>query len=88
MKNKSSVKRFKTTEEMDEYLENNDLGDLLRGKGVLKRGILKKINLDLPATVVDKVDQIANKIGIARQPLLKMWIHERLQKEESASTSS
>ena len=73
---------FKTTEEMDQYLENNDIGHLLKGKGVWKKGMFRKINLDLPPEMIMRIDQVANKIGVSRQPLLKMWIHERLKQEE------
>ncbi len=87
MKKKPLIKKiFKTTEEMDQYLENNDLGEIFRDHGVWKKGMLRKINLDLPPAVVEKIDRIAAKIGVSRQPLLKMWIHERLKQEEIESS--
>jgi hypothetical protein len=66
---------------MDAYLEKSDLGHLFKEKGTFKKPPLKKINLDLPGEVVEKIDQIALKIGVSRQPLLKMWIHEKLKAE-------
>jgi hypothetical protein len=38
----------------------------------------KKINLDIPVWAVKAIDKEADRIGIARQALLKMWIVERL----------
>ncbi len=68
---------------MDEYLETADLSEMFRKKGVVKGPNIRKINLDLPDSVVHQIDEIALKIGISRQPLIKMWIHERLKAEGS-----
>lgn len=68
---------------MDQFLENEDLSKAFAQQGVVKKAEMKKINLDLPADLVQQIDQIAEKIGIARQPLLKIWIHERLKTEGS-----
>lgn len=81
MKKKSTGKAFKTAREMDHYLETHDLGEFFVARGKVIKSKTKKINLDLPDPVVHQVDEVAAKIGIARQPLLKMWIHERLKKE-------
>ena len=81
MRKKSLIKKFKTAREMDAYLEEQDLGEVFRKKGVVVRPAFKKINLDLPDGVVEQIDAVAEKIGISRQPLLKLWIHERLKQE-------
>lgn len=67
---------------MDEALETEDLSQDFRERGVVRRGLLRKINLDLPESVVQRIDRIATKIGVSRQPLLKIWIHERLREED------
>ena len=85
MKKKTSSKIFQTAEEMDNYLEHTDLGPVFREKGVWKKPVLKKINLDLPEGSVAQIDQIAEQVGVSRQPLLKIWIHERLKVEKSSS---
>ena len=81
MKKKSFSKKFKTEKEMDQFLEEEDLSEAFAKRGVVKKPEMKKINLDLPADLVERIDQIAQKIGIARQPLLKIWIHEKLKAE-------
>lgn len=68
---------------MDDYLEKTDLGALFAQKGQAVTSSVQKINIDLPATMLEKIDIIAEKIGISRQPLLKMWIHEKLKEELS-----
>lgn len=81
MKDKSIPLIFKTEKEMDHYLENTDLGPLMEKYGVWKDPLIKKVNLDFPPDIVAQIDRVASKIGVSRQPLLKMWIYERLKQE-------
>ncbi len=39
----------------------------------------KRVNVDFPAWVVSGLDRQAQKLGITRQALIKMWIADRLQ---------
>ncbi len=39
----------------------------------------KRVNVDFPAWVVARLDRQAQKLGITRQALIKIWIAERLQ---------
>jgi len=39
----------------------------------------KRVNVDFPTWVVSALDRQAQKLGITRQALIKMWIAERLQ---------
>ncbi|MBI2980968.1 MAG: CopG family transcriptional regulator [Deltaproteobacteria bacterium] len=75
------MKKFKTSDEMDRALEQDDLSGEFAAKGVVKKPHIKKINLDLPEEVIQRIDRIAEKVGVSRQPLLKIWIHERLKAE-------
>lgn len=79
MKKKSIKKKFQSVEEMDRFLEDQDLSQTFATKGRVVSAPLKKINLDLPLEVVDQIDKIADQIGISRQPLLKIWIHEKIK---------
>ena len=81
MKKKSFLKNYETAAEMDHALESEDLSDIFAEKGVIKKPAIKKINLDLPEGVVRQIDRVAEKVGVSRQPLLKIWIHERLKLE-------
>jgi hypothetical protein len=83
MKRKASKKKFRSVKEMDSYLETHDLSEIFKGKGKVVHPLLKKINLDLPTPMIQQIDQIAGQIGIARQPLLKLWIHEKIREEYS-----
>ena len=41
----------------------------------------KRINVDLPAWVVESLDREAARIGVTRQSIIKVWLVERLQAE-------
>ena len=83
MKKASFSKKFKTANEMDSALEAEDLSEQFAAQGIVKKPLIKKINLDLPEAIVRQIDSIAEKVGVSRQPLLKIWIHERLKVEGS-----
>lgn len=68
---------------MDDFLESRDLSSFFASDGKVVRPPIKKINLDIPLPVLQKIDKIANEIGIARQPLIKMWLYERIKTELS-----
>jgi len=42
----------------------------------------KRVNVDFPAWMVSRLDHEANRVGIARQALIKVWIAERLSKTQ------
>ena len=39
----------------------------------------KRVNVDFPAWVVERLDGEAKRLGVTRQSLIKLWIAERLQ---------
>jgi len=39
----------------------------------------KRVNIDFPTWVVQKVDKEARRLGVSRQALLKIWIAERIE---------
>lgn len=40
----------------------------------------QRVNVDFPRWVVQRLDREANRLGVSRQALLKIWIAERLEK--------
>ena len=40
----------------------------------------KRVNVDFPSWVVDGLDREAQRLGVTRQSLIKMWIAERLDR--------
>lgn len=45
----------------------------------------RKVNVDMPAWVVDALDAEAKRIGVSRQAVIKMWLVERLDEEARRS---
>jgi len=41
----------------------------------------KRINIDCPTWMVDALDQVAAKVGVTRQSVIKLWLVERLKPE-------
>lgn len=39
----------------------------------------RRVNIDFPAWVIQKVDKEARRLGVSRQALLKIWVAERLE---------
>lgn len=42
-----------------------------------------RVNLDLPAWIVGKLDRYASRTGVPRQALVKLWLAERLEAEDA-----
>ena len=40
----------------------------------------RRVNIDFPAWVVEALDREAQRLGVARQALVKLWIAERLDR--------
>ena len=39
----------------------------------------KRVNVDFPAWMVKSLDREANRLGVTRQSLIKMWLADKLQ---------
>ena len=47
-----------------------------------------KVNVDFPKWVVTALDREANRIGVARQALIKLWTVERLEEVKRSRVQS
>lgn len=45
---------------------------------------IKKVNLDIPQWMIEGLDRAAERIGVTRQSIIKMWLAERLEAKGSA----
>ena len=41
----------------------------------------KRINVDFPSWVIDSLDREANRVGVTRQSIIKLWLVERLEEK-------
>jgi hypothetical protein len=83
MKNK---KIAKSAEEFDRrFNENEDIHDLINipKAGIVRHGKKVRITLDIAEGLLQEIDRIRNEIGVDRAALIKIWLHERVQKEKS-----
>lgn len=39
----------------------------------------KRVNVDFPRWMVEALDREANRLGVTRQSIIKMWLAERLE---------
>ena len=70
-KNKKSIsaaefdRKFDAGEDITEYLDLETT--------------IKKVNVDFPIWMVNKLDEEASRLQIPRQAIIKMWIDEKIQ---------
>jgi hypothetical protein len=44
----------------------------------------KRVNVDLPIWMIESLDKEADRVGVTRQSIIKVWLAERLKVEKSA----
>ncbi|MBW2208127.1 MAG: CopG family transcriptional regulator, partial [Deltaproteobacteria bacterium] len=50
---------------------------------ISKPGKKVRITLDISKSLVEEIDRIRQSIGVDRGALIKVWLHERVQKEKT-----
>lgn len=43
----------------------------------------KRVNVDFPNWMVDRLDKEARRLGVTRQSVIKVWLSERLEQTAS-----
>ncbi len=43
----------------------------------------RRVNVDFPSWMIDSLDREASRIGVTRQSIIKVWLAERLESQES-----
>lgn len=71
MKASEFDEKFDAGEDITEFL---DLSKASRPGHLLKR-----VNVDFPAWMIDALDQEASRLGVTRQSIIKVWLAERLE---------
>jgi hypothetical protein len=74
MKAKQFDRKFERGEDIIKYL------DLAKAK----RGEQKRVNVDFPVWMIHSLDKEAQRLGVPRQSIIKLWVAERLEKVGSA----
>ena len=71
-------KKFNNGEDISEYLDFSNAVKL----NEFEKISTKKINVDFPEHIIKLLDNEAQKIGVTRQSIIKVWIAERLKEEQ------
>ena len=81
MKAKAFDKKFDDGEE--DIICDLDLSTLKRPNQKQKR-----VNVDFPVWIIESLDKEANRVGVTRQSIIKLWLAERLEEQVLARRSS
>ena len=73
MKAKELDKKFDDGEDISRFL------DLARAKRPGREQ--RRVNVDFPAWMIERLDKEARRLGVTRQSIIKVWIADRLQKD-------
>jgi hypothetical protein len=70
-----------STEEFDERFDaDEDVTPVLDLPAARRPGLeQRRVNVDFPAWMVEKLDREAKRLGVTRQSVIKVWIAERLE---------
>ncbi len=71
MKAKEFDKKFDSDEDMMKYVDPS------KARRVNQE--LKRVNIDFPVWIIEKLDKKSKKLGITRQSLVKVWIAQKLK---------
>ena len=71
--------RFDEGEDITPFIDKS----LIRRPGVAPR----RVNVDFPEWIIDKLDLQSKLIGVSRQSLIKLWVSERIQQEHQNQKS-
>jgi hypothetical protein len=73
------MSKTKSTKEFDTRVEaGEDITDIADYKVVAGHEATRRVNVDLPNSMLRKLDAEADARGITRQSLIKVWLYEKL----------
>jgi macrodomain Ter protein organizer (MatP/YcbG family) len=72
MKAKEFDKKFDEGEDISRYLEVS--------KARKPEQEQKRVNVDFPLWMIQRLDREAKRLGVPRQSIIKVWVAERLKK--------
>ena len=44
----------------------------------------RRVNVDFPSWIIESLDREARRLGVTRQSIIKVWIAERLERNNAA----
>ncbi|MUL39317.1 type II toxin-antitoxin system BrnA family antitoxin [Gloeocapsopsis dulcis] len=71
---------MKASEFDEKFDSGEDITEFLDLSRASRPGhLLKRVNVDFPAWMIDALDREAQRLGVTRQSIIKMWLAERLE---------
>ncbi len=71
MKSKEFDKKFDADEDISEHLDFS--------KATRPGRVQKRVNVDFPVWMIQSLDREAQRLGVPRQSVIKVWIADRLE---------
>lgn len=73
---------MKTAKEFDEAFDNGeDISEFIDYSKSRRPNLeQKRVNLDLPVWMIERLDQEARRLGVARQAVMKMFLAQHLER--------
>lgn len=73
---------MQTAKEFDEAFDNGeDISEQIDWTKARRPNLeQKRVNLDLPIWMIERLDQEARRLGVARQAIMKMFLAQHLEK--------
>jgi len=81
-----TTKEFDNDEDISKYLDFSKAQNLENFEN--DRFKVRKVNVDFPEYIINLLDKEAQKIGVTRQSIIKVWIAERLKEEQKFSLNA
>jgi hypothetical protein len=78
-----------TAQEFEQrFDEGEDITPFIDMSSIRRPGVEpRRVNVDFPEWMIEKLDWQSRLIGVSRQALVKLWISERIQKEQQIQKS-
>jgi hypothetical protein len=85
MKKQSTITAQEFEQQFD---EGEDITPFIDMSSIRRPGMEpRRVNVDFPEWMIEKLDWQSRLIGVSRQALVKLWISERIQKEQQIQKS-
>ncbi|MSP43477.1 MAG: CopG family transcriptional regulator [Alphaproteobacteria bacterium] len=70
---------MKTSKFDEKFDAGEDITDMLDISSARRPGqTAKRVNVDFPLWMVQRIDREARRLGVTRQSLIKLWLAEKL----------
>ena len=72
-------------QKFDEGADLSKVLDLSKARRALQEP--RRVNVDFPKWMIERLDKEAGRLGVTRQSVIKVWLAERLEKTVSDKSS-